>query len=325
MVVSDQIDLKFAKDVIDISMVKHVHFDQANISHARNLGIQISSGDVIAFIDDDAVPEPRWSARLADVFTDKTIGVAGGIVRGRNGLSIQWAAIESDSSGGSYPVEYVLDDPTILTASPNRYPALVGTNVAFRRDALIALGGFDTDFEFFLDETDMCLRMNKRGWKTCFVPLAEVQHGFEESEERASNRVPKTLFNLGRSKALFLRKHAKQNDWQRGRQSFDNEQRARLLRYLNLGLLDAFEHKDLMSSLSAGFEQGMSVSMSRNTDLSSKKVEFKNFTPTESSRARGGDSGVSASEGRTCSPGGGVVEARHRYDCLSLVAYYSFS
>ena len=40
--------------------IKIVPFEQPNISEARNLGISHSAGDIIAFIDDDAVPEPSW-------------------------------------------------------------------------------------------------------------------------------------------------------------------------------------------------------------------------------------------------------------------------
>ena len=45
--------------------IKAVQFDDANISMARNIGIVHSAGEIVAFIDDDAVPEPTW-ANLSD-------------------------------------------------------------------------------------------------------------------------------------------------------------------------------------------------------------------------------------------------------------------
>lgn len=47
-----------------LSEIKCVEFDEANISAARNLGLQHAAGDIVAFIDDDAVPEPLWLHHL---------------------------------------------------------------------------------------------------------------------------------------------------------------------------------------------------------------------------------------------------------------------
>ncbi|MCB2152739.1 MAG: glycosyltransferase, partial [Rhodobacteraceae bacterium] len=59
---------------------------------ARNLGLAAAAGEIVAFIDDDAVPEPRWLARLTAPFADPGIAAAGGFVVGRNGISFQWRA-----------------------------------------------------------------------------------------------------------------------------------------------------------------------------------------------------------------------------------------
>ena len=70
--------------------IKRQRFDSANISHARNLGIAQAAGEVVAFIDDDAVAEPLWLHHLAAVFEDERVMSAGGTVLGRNGISVQW-------------------------------------------------------------------------------------------------------------------------------------------------------------------------------------------------------------------------------------------
>ena len=62
VVVSDPAGCKALSDYTD--KIKMTVFDEPNISVARNLGIAQADGDIIAFIDDDAVPEPTWLAEL---------------------------------------------------------------------------------------------------------------------------------------------------------------------------------------------------------------------------------------------------------------------
>lgn len=50
--------------------IKTVQFDDANISMARNIGIAHSAGEIVAFIDDDAVPEPTWLTYLITPFLE---------------------------------------------------------------------------------------------------------------------------------------------------------------------------------------------------------------------------------------------------------------
>ena len=46
------------------SRIRAARCDVANISVSRNIGICMAQGDIVAFIDDDAVPEPEWLAQL---------------------------------------------------------------------------------------------------------------------------------------------------------------------------------------------------------------------------------------------------------------------
>src|ERR1035438_3118217 len=53
---------------------------QRNLSQSRNIGIAMASGDVVAFIDDDAVPEAEWLTDLAKSYANSDVGAAGGFV-----------------------------------------------------------------------------------------------------------------------------------------------------------------------------------------------------------------------------------------------------
>lgn len=120
-----------------------IEFDIANISAARNLGANAAFGDVVAFLDDDAVPEPTWLMHLALGFDDPVVAQVGGTTLGRNGISVQHAAALVDATGTSYPVDVSADTPVVLTTMDNRHARLHGTNMALRRSVVIAHGGFD--------------------------------------------------------------------------------------------------------------------------------------------------------------------------------------
>jgi len=93
VLVADRDGLDAARNLPFFDAMKTVTFEEANISKARNLGIAEAAGEIIAFIDDDAVPEPTWLRYLTAGFSEPDVAAAGGFVRGRNGISFQWEAL----------------------------------------------------------------------------------------------------------------------------------------------------------------------------------------------------------------------------------------
>ena len=84
---------------------------------------------------------------------------------------------------------------------------LVGTNMAIDRKVLLSIGGFDSACPYFLDDSDLSLRLLLAGTNRPRHPLAEVHHGFAPSWRRTSRRAPLDLFDIGRSSAVFFRRH----------------------------------------------------------------------------------------------------------------------
>ena len=249
VVVADQAGLDVVAD-LPLPGVKTALFEEANISAARNIGLSLAAGEVVAFIDDDAVPEPTWLSRLLRAFDTPEVAAATGFVRGRNGISYQWRGMMVDRQGDDHPLE-VAQDGEIVYPKDGRVAKTVGTNAAFRRNTLAAIGGFDPAFRFYLDETDVNLRLAA---PTAIIPSAQVHHGFAPNASRKANRAPTDLHEIAASSAVFLRKHG---DPETGLAALRKAQSLRLALYAKRGALRPDDIDQLMDSLEAGIADGM--------------------------------------------------------------------
>lgn len=240
--------------------IKVAPCDLPNIAVARNIGIGLASGVIVAFIDDDAVPEPGWLAHLGAVLADSAVAAAGGAVRGRNGISFQWRGSMVDADARRRPLPEG-DAPVIVTQRPGLAVKTEGTCMAFRRDTLVAAGGFDPAFRFYLDETDLNLRLAATGARAAHVPLAEVHHGFAPSAARRADRVPLSLHDVGASLALFLRRHRGQADPARLAEERIERRRA-LVGHMVAGRIEPRDVGRILATLDAGWAEGAARTLS---------------------------------------------------------------
>ena len=240
---------------------KFLSFNETNISKARNMGILAARAPIVAFCDDDAIPDPKWLERLIRPFYKNDIGASTGFVRGTNGISYQWGAIKFDRQGKDHNLKIPpLSKTQIIAPHRDKFVKTIGTNCAFRRDALHKVGGFDEAYFYYLDDTDLNIRLQKAGFATAIVPRAEVIHSYFESRGRSSNRVPKTLYNLGASMHHFLLQHY-DGDIPLALEDFENRQRRRLEKFFHFGLLRGKQINALMRDL----RRGIAAGASRNT------------------------------------------------------------
>ncbi len=204
IVIADALPQKF-QDIVKF----HV-FGESNIAAARNIGLTHAAAKIVAFCDDDAIPHHTWLERLvAPLIGDEAVGSTTGFTLGRNGISQQWGAARFDVYGNDQQISLPnADNPTIFEASQTKPVKLLGTNMAFRREALASIGGFDENYHYYLDETDVKIRLDKNGWKTAIIPHAQVQHLSAPSRQRSQNRELKEIFDIAKSKAYFCHQHA---------------------------------------------------------------------------------------------------------------------
>lgn len=246
-------------DVVDnlglTDRIKTVPFDTPNISMARNAGLAVASGRFVAFIDDDAVPEPTWLTHLIAPLVSGPAVASGGYVLGRNGLTFQWTARDARADGTSQAIAMTSEDPVTICGRKGWGAKTEGTNMAFDRDVICRMGGFDPAFDFYLDETDLNLRLAEAGASTTLVPLAQVHHGYAASDRRRRDRVPTSLFQIGRSLAIFLRKHGLGDPEARITEEVAI-QRARLLRHMVAGRMLPSEVAPLLETFHQGAVAG---------------------------------------------------------------------
>src|SRR4051794_541117 len=135
------------------------------LSAARNLGMEAATGEIVAYTDDDAYPDPQWLTYLAIAFSSSDCAAIGGPNLSPLGDGVV-ADCVANAPGG--PIHVLLSDD-IAEHIP-------GCNMAIRRDALLGIGGFDEQFRTAGDDVDICWRIQDAGLTVGFHPAAMVWH-----------------------------------------------------------------------------------------------------------------------------------------------------
>ncbi|MGV6840156.1 MAG: glycosyltransferase family 2 protein [Planktomarina sp.] len=227
--------------------------DRQNISVLRNIGIAAASGQICAFIDDDAIAKPDWLNALQCGFDQSNAPGGGGYVRARDGVSFQWTRRFINADGTCS--DFTADGNQIIWAPKGKALKLEGTNMAFRKTALDTLGGFDEAFAFYMDETDLCYRAHKAGLKLSLFPQAEVIHKFTQGPRRKDDRTPKSLYDIGASVQRFLHKHTDSSLHNAALDELRSDQKKRLLRWMVSGHLEPRDVRMLLSTLEMGIKK----------------------------------------------------------------------
>jgi len=166
-----------------------IHCHDFNLSMSRNLGIEAASGEIIAFIDDDAVPCPTWLEQLAHFFSAPAVAGAGGkvLLVTPDHSEVQFRYGQFSLLGEDRDVRAAPDDEILAETPPECwYPRLMGTNMAYRRQALLEVGGFDERFAYLFEEPDLAIRMANQGHNIVQTDLAVVYHAPVSSLNRVA-------------------------------------------------------------------------------------------------------------------------------------------
>jgi GT2 family glycosyltransferase len=208
--------------------VRVISTENRGLSAARNTGYEAATGEIVAYTDDDAYPDPDWLRFVALGFMDSNhVGIGGpNIAPYDDGYIAQCVAA---APGG--PLQVLITDELA--------EHIPGCNMSFSKSALEAIGGFDARYRAAGDDVDCCWRLQDRGWTIGFHPGAMVWHhrrnsaqmfwrqqiGYGKAESLLEEKWPERynpaghlhwrgrIYGPGPTRALFLPEHIYHGMW----------------------------------------------------------------------------------------------------------------
>jgi len=186
VLVSDGNEALYERFVADFGdddrVVCHETDSNVGLAAARNSGVSVATGDVFAFLDDDAVADRDWLAELVSVYEDRDVPAAGGR------MVPYWVAGKPTFLPEEF---YWLVGVTHRGFGPDGDPDeagevrnTFGSNISFRRDVFESLGGFEKEIggrtgekNLQAEEPEICARMQAEyGQGVYYTPEARVAH-----------------------------------------------------------------------------------------------------------------------------------------------------
>lgn len=189
--------------------VKFKRVTSKNISYSRNIGVKLAAGQIVAFFDDDAVLPSDWIEQLLAGYTrfGEKCAAVGGAVRDvtRSGHPVQF------QRGITNVLSETISIRSQFATNYNRpdgfwFNGVMGTNASFRKDLLERINGYDEFFDYFLDETDVCLRLIRAGYEVHYVDSV-VEHYPAASHNRVDQKHLTCWYSLAKNTTYFALKH----------------------------------------------------------------------------------------------------------------------
>lgn len=166
-------------------------------SYARNLGMASTDAPVVAFTDADCICHPAWVQELVDTLIGGRFTGAGGAQRSPEQESRFGRQVQEFLEAVGFVANYVTQAHQVIPTEHN--PTC---NVAYRREAVLAVGGFD-EAMWPGEDCDLDHRLSLAGHELAFNPRAVVYH-FRPRDMAGFRRM---MRNYGRAQAFLVRKH----------------------------------------------------------------------------------------------------------------------
>ena len=147
-----------------------------HMTHSRNIALLHTTGEIVAFVDDDAFAHAGWAQAILEPYSEPTVGGVGG--RALNNVPGEDKMTEEGIgrifANGILLANFAADPGRIIEVDH-----ILGCNMSYRRQVLAELGGFREDYpgvSGVCEDTDMCLRVRALRYRLLFNPAAVVTH-----------------------------------------------------------------------------------------------------------------------------------------------------
>ena len=165
--------------------------ENVGVTAGRNRLLELTTSDVVLFLDDDAVLTSSAVEPLRRRFSDDDrLGVVAFAVR--------------RADGSMAPSEYPFRGPPVDPARPRPCAYFVGCAYAARRSAVTEVGGYDEGFFYSTEEIDLSLRLLAAGWHLFYDPELTIEHRPSVRGRSVAPRVPALRL---RNRIILARRH----------------------------------------------------------------------------------------------------------------------
>jgi GT2 family glycosyltransferase len=171
--------------------VRTVRQSNHGLSYARNVGLRLATGEVVAYTDSDCVADPDWLTLLVDQLERTGAAAVGG-----PNLTPEDGWLASCVAASPGQPTHVLEREQVAEHIP-------GCNMAFRRNVLEQIRGFDPLYRKAGDDVDLCWRLQQAGYWITFAPGAFVWH----HRRQTVRAYLKQQAGYGEAEALLCFKH----------------------------------------------------------------------------------------------------------------------
>jgi GT2 family glycosyltransferase len=144
--------------------VRAIHQPNLGLSTARNVGLAAATGEVVAYTDADCFADPDWLTHVVDQLQQTGAAAVGG------------PNLTPEDGWIAGCVAAAPGQPTHVLENDQEAEHIPGCNMAFYREALVAINGFDPAYRTAGDDVDVCWRLQQAGRWITFAPGAFVWH-----------------------------------------------------------------------------------------------------------------------------------------------------
>jgi GT2 family glycosyltransferase len=158
--------------------------ENLGFGRAINRAVAEVPGDPVIFLNNDAVPEPRFVEALLDGLGEGVDSVAGVLLKERAPELIDSAGVVADRTLMGF--DYLHGEPAETAQGAEDPLGPTGGAALYRRTALEAVGGFDERIFLYYEDLDLALRLAARGSRCRLAPEARALHAYSASLGAAS-------------------------------------------------------------------------------------------------------------------------------------------